>query len=227
MMKQHTIEEVLEEVCRCDFAEFDTPPKHFFSRRHRKNIKAILFPEREQLVYPKVMPHPHKAVIILMLGFLAIITGAVIILRLPGFTGKVYPDHTQMFVNDDTAPTTIEEVYHIADLPDNFILVDMHRGIGDDYIKISYIDQVTGDDLIFEQLCKKIFDTNFDNEHAEIIQMKVNGYDGFIWKSKGSEQGYKEIVWDNGDYILSILCRLDENSILDLAKSTKVLQNTD
>ena len=227
MMKQHTLEEVLEEVCRLDYAEFDTPPKHLFSRRHRKNIKAILFPEREQLVRSKGKPRPQKAVIIIMLVFLAIITGAVIILRLPGFTGKVYPDHTQMFVNDDTAPTTIEEVYYIADLPDNFVLIDMQRGLGDDYIKLSYIDQVTGDDLIFEQLCKISFDTNFDNEHAEIIQMNVNGYDGFIWKAKNSEHDYKEIVWDNGDYILSILCRLDENSILDLAKSTKVLQNTD
>ena len=224
-MKQHTLEEVLGEVCRCNFAEFDTPPKHLFSRRHRQNIKAILYPEREQPVRSKGKPHPQKAVIIIMLVFLATITGAVIILRLPGFTGTVYPDHTQIFANDDTAPSTIEDVYYIADLPDSFVLTDKRGDIGGDVIRRDYIDQVTGDSLVFEQFSKNSFDTNFDNEHSEIIQMKVNGYDGFIWKSIGSEQGYKEIVWDNGDYIFLIWCNMDENGILDLAKSTKVLQS--
>lgn len=227
MKKQYTIEEVLEEVYRLDYAEFDNHPKHFFSRRHKQNIKSILFPRREQPVSPKVKLRPQKVVIILVLVFLAILTGAVIILRLPGFSGTVYPDNTQMFAYDPTAPTTIEDVYYIADLPNNFVLVEKYGEIGDDFIWCSYTDPSTGDSLVFEQYTKKHFRSNFDNEHAEIIQMKVNGYDGFIWKSKGSEQGYKAIVWDNRDYIISIWCNLDENAALDLAKSTKVLQNID
>ena len=92
-MKQHTLEEVLEEVYRLDYAEFDKPPKHLFSRRHRQNIKAILFPEQEQLVRSKGRPRPQRAVIIVMLIFLAIITGAISILRLLGFIGTIYHDN--------------------------------------------------------------------------------------------------------------------------------------
>lgn len=227
MKKQYTIEEVLEEVYRLDYAEFDNPPKHFFSRRHKQNIKSILFPRREQPVSPKVKLRPQKMVIILVLVFLAILTGAVIILRLPSFTGTVYPDNTQMFAYDPTAPTIIEDVYYIADLPNNYVLTEKYGEIGDDFIRSSYTDTSTGDSLVFEQFTKIHFDKKYDNEHAEIIYMKVNGYDGFVWKSTNSEHGYKEIAWDNGDYIFTIWCNLNENSILDLAKSAKILKNTD
>ena len=151
MKKQYTIEEVLEEVYRLDYAEFDNPPIHFFSRRHKQNIKSILFPKREQPVSPKVKLRPQNVVIILVLVFLAILTGAVIILRLPGFTGTVYPDNTQMFAYDPSAPTIIEDVYYIANLPNNYVLTEKYGNIGDELTVCSYTDQNTGDSLVFEQ----------------------------------------------------------------------------
>ena len=227
MKTQYTLEDVLEEVCRRDFAEYVNPPKHHFSRRHRQNMKKILAPKREFIASTKAKLSPKKVAIIALLVFLAILTGAIIILRLPGFTGTVYPDHTQMFANDPTAPTIIEDVYYIADLPNNYVLTEKYGNIGDKFIRYSYTDPSTGDSLVFEQYAKSRFHSHFNNENAEIIHMKVNDYDGFIWRSINPEDQYKEIVWDNGEYIILIWCNLNENLICDLAKSTKVLQNLD
>lgn len=74
MMKLHALEEVLEEVCRHDFAEFDNPPKHHFSLRHRRNMKSILSPKREKFAPSKIKSTTKTAVIVLLIVFLALIT---------------------------------------------------------------------------------------------------------------------------------------------------------
>ena len=134
MMKLYTLEEVLGEVCRRDFAEFDNPPKHRFSLRHRRNMKRVLSSKREKFSPAKTSSTPKIVPIILLVFFLALLTGAIIILSLPGFSGTVYTDNTQMFALDNSAPTTIEQIYYLSALPDNCIFTESYGEVGDDCI---------------------------------------------------------------------------------------------
>ena len=224
-MKQHTLEEVLEEVCRCDFAEFDDPPEHHFSFRHRRNMKRILSSKRVKYSPTKIKLTPKTAVVILLLIFLALLTGAMIILKIPSFSGTIYPDNTQMFAVDNSAPQVIEQVYYLEALPDSYIYTEGYGGIGDGFIQCMYTNFENGDNLVFDQYAKNQFHARFDNDYSEIIQIKFGEYDGFIWRSKIPEHKYITLVWDNGDYILALWCNFTENDLLNLAKSAKVLQN--
>lgn len=224
-MNEYSLIEILEEVHRKEFAVYDNPPKHRFSIRHRRNMKNILSPKSERFAPSKNKLTPKTAVIIVLILFLALITGAVIILRFSSFTGKVYPDNTQMFAYDDTAPTAIEQIYYLEGLPDNFILTESYGVIGDDLIRKIYINQNNDDILIFEQYTKNRYNAHFDNERSKIISIETEGFTGFIWKPKDSNNfEYITIVWDVGDYILSLWCNLDENEAADLAKSAKIFK---
>lgn len=225
MMKQYTLEEVLEEVCRRDFAEFDNPPKHRFSIRHRRNMKRIFSQKREKLATAKIKLTPKSAVIVVLLIFLALLTGAIIVLRLPGFSGTVYPDNTQMFTLDNSAPTTIEQIYYLEALPDNYILAEEYGDIGDDYIQRVYINRQSGDSLIFMQYTKKRYHKHYENERHIFTAITVNECNGFIWISSKTNSSLKSIVWDFGDYILEISGKFAENDLINLAKSAKILQN--
>lgn len=146
----------------------------------------------------------------------------VIIFRLPGFYGKVYPDNTQMFAYDNNAPTTIEQIYYLEGLPDNYILTESEDFVGEKLCYV-YLDQNTGDSLIFEQYTKKRYHVHFDNKNNEIVPADINGFNGFIWKAKAHNKNpYITIVWDTGDYILSLWCSLNENEAIVLAKSAKI-----
>lgn len=221
-MKHYTLEDVLEEVCRRDFAEFENPPEHHFSLRHRRNMKRILSPKREKYSPAKIKLTPKTAVVILWVIFLALLTGAMIILKFPRFSGTVYPDNTQIFAFDDTAPKTIEQVYFLETLPDNYIYTEGYGGIGDNFIQFMYTNLENGDSLIFMQYTKTSYQPHYENERYMIEPIIVNGLDGFIWKSSAQDSSLKAVVWDNGEYILSISGNFTENELLNLAKSAKV-----
>lgn len=222
-MNEYSLIDILEDVHRREFAEFDNPPKHRFSLAHRRNMKSILSPKTEGLAPVKNKLTPKTAVIIVLLLFLALITGAVLIFRLPGFHGTVYPDNTQMFADDDTAPATIEQMYYLEALPDNYILRESMGNTGSKLISNVYSDKNNGDSLIFEQYAKKRYKAHFDNEHCVIEALETDELTGFIWKPKDlNEHHYITIVWDTGDYVLSLWCNLDENDAINLVKSAKV-----
>lgn len=75
-MNEYSLMEILEEVHRKEFAVYDTPPKHRFSLRHRRNMKSIFSPKSERFAPAKNKLTPKTAMIIILLVFLALITGA-------------------------------------------------------------------------------------------------------------------------------------------------------
>ena len=223
-MNEYSLIEILDEVHRKEFAVYDNPPKHRFSIRHRRNMKNILSPKSERFAPSKNKLTPKTAVIIVLILFLALITGAVIILRFSSFTGKVYPDNTQMFAYDDAAPTTIEKIYYLEALPNNFILTESNGNLGEKVIRSVYLDQNSDNSLVFEQYTKKRYKVHYDNENSIMEPVEINEFNGFIWKSEDHiESPYITIVWDTGDYILSLWCDFNENEAVDLAKSAKIL----
>lgn len=227
-MYEYSFNEIFEEINRREYAQFNHPSRHLFSLRHRKAMRKILHPDIctnpvKNRTGQALIPLRKRLFIVAVLIFLAVITGAVVIFRIARFSGTVYPDNIYLLaLNDPAAPKTIEELYCLTELPIIYEYTEGYGDIGDDFIYRAYTDPESNDWISFRQYTKQRFNSHFDNEHSEFIEIEINEHYGFIWRAKEPGHKLKAIVWDNGDYIFCIDGNLDENEIINLAKSVKI-----
>lgn len=227
-MYEYSFNEIFEEINRREYAKFNHPSRHLFSLRHRKAMREILHPvictkPVKNRTGQALIPLRKRLFIVAVLIFLAVITGAVVIFRIARFSGTVYPDNIHLFaLNDPAAPKTIEELYCLTELPIIYEYTDGYGDTGDHLICRIYTDAISGNSISFHQYVKSEFNSHFDNEHSEFIEIEINEHYGFIWRAKEPGHKLKAIVWDNGDYIFCIDSNLDENEMINLAKSVKI-----
>lgn len=197
MNNDYTLSEVFGMVYEREFAEFDKMPRHIFSRRHRKAMKAILHPRPERPLR-RLSPTKRVAVTVLTI-FLALsgVTAGAAAFR--GFTLKEHRVHTEIFsVNSENAPKTIEYVYYLPNIPEGYIL---DKQILDEVWNVSdYFKPNTDEYFKFGQYVKKDFSADFDNEHAQLEPTEVNGKSGLCYELNR----WSVLIWDNEDYILKM-----------------------
>lgn len=71
-MYEYTLKEVFEELHKREFAEFDKPPRHIFSFRHRRAMKKILSASQPRSL--RCLPPTKRIALIVLLIFMAILT---------------------------------------------------------------------------------------------------------------------------------------------------------
>ena len=157
----------------------------------------------------------------LMVIFLAVLSGcAAIIYYLGGFKTDVYTDNTQLFPIDLTGcPQSIEEVYYLSELPSDFELLE--ESISDISVYTAYINIATGQTITFYQSIKTAFAPHYNTEKNPLEEISIGESIGIGF---GGKKRYT-VTWDNGDYILEISADLPKLETINLAKSTKVLEN--
>lgn len=120
------------------------------------------------------------------------------------------------YSKDYPFPKTIEEEYTI-DLPDGFTLVD------EDYYEDSVYKYYENNDkyIEFSQYIVAGTRHSFDNEHGtnEIV---VDENETKFVVHHDYDDGIYIIVWSNDFYMFRICSNLDENTVWDLCKSTKI-----
>lgn len=225
-MYEYSLEEVFEEINRREFAKYNSPMHHFFSFRHRREVRKILRQYAKSNYFKSQsercrIPLRRRLLIVAVIIFLA-----VIVFRVAGFSGTVYTDNTHMFaLNDRNAPKVVEELYYL-DLPSSYNLTEEYGNIGDGYIRRIYTSNESGRSITFFQYTKCNYDVHFDNEHSEFFEIKINGCNGFIWQPKNAEDKethLRAIAWDNGNYIFEVSGKINKDELANLAKSTKLL----
>lgn len=221
-MSDYTLAEVFEIVYDREFAEYDNAPRHFFSRRHRKAMKEILYPGATPNTAPRYTPSrniPIKrrvliAVMIVVLLALGITVGASMSW---GFTRKEHRDNTELFtVNAENAPKTIEYVYYLPDIPEGYVLQKQFPG--EISFSTNYIDPSTNRTMTFDQRVKDGYNNHIDNERHKIEELDIGGKYAVYW---GSEN-FGIIIWDNEDYVFEISGFFTKDEIIELAKSVKI-----
>lgn len=214
----YNLKEIMYEVYQQDFAEFDNPTVHFFSRRHRKAMKEILYP-CELSSYPvnrKVSPKKRViiAIMVILLSALAITAGASIV---NGFLRKEHSDNTELFTPAAVnCPLTIEKVYYLPNIPEGYI---SHETVSDDWrVYTSYINSKTERCLVLSQSVKGEYKSSVDNERHSLEEVDINGHYGLYL----GNHDVGVIIWDNDDYILEVTGDFNKDELIILAKSAKV-----
>lgn len=104
-------------------------------------------------------------------------------------------------------PTAIPEGFHIVEY-------DATR----DWLTIEYEDE-QGNRITYHQQWIDEASAVLNSEGVEMRQMKMNDCDAQYF----SNIGFQVVLWDNDIYFFSVVSNLDENTVIDIAKSTKIV----
>ena len=221
-MNDYTLSKVFDTIYRQEFSEFGNLPKHFFSLRHRKAMKEILYPSVEsKSAFNRNISIKRRVIIallVIILSALSITAGAAIC---RGFTRKEHGDNTELFaVNAENAPKTIEYVYYLSTIPDGYELYEKDDDKWD--VTTHYINRITNRTIVIHQTVKEGYNAHIDNEHSAIENIYINGCKGLYLNSSSTDIISGTIIWDNCDYILSISGDFDKITLVELAKTLKI-----
>lgn len=224
-MSESIINGILEEIYGKEFEELDKLPEVKTSFRHKLAMKKI-FSDFEKNTRKNADFHCNKHISTKrrMLLIIAIIicavmlqTGQAVMYFSPSFSGTVYRDNTHLYaVNTDNCPQFIEKEYILSRLPHEFEEVDYDSSP----FSISHIyeNKSTGQNILFTQCVKSVFNCHYNTENHQFEEIDINGHAALCIEFSNSSV----IAWDNGDYILQIGADLSKSDVLDLAKSAKV-----
>lgn len=211
--------QILEQVCQEEYTAPDNVPVHHFSFRHRRNMRRILD-------MPFSCPEPGRKLkldrrtlcILIAAIFLALLTVSGAAYYISTFIMKEHRDNTQLFAYDIAgAPETIEREYYLSVLPEGY--EEVERITEDICIWTTYqYGDCLNNTIVFTQTVKKSFYHRFNTEGYSFEDVEINGHDGFYICWGDDERDLGEIVWDNGDYILTINGMLPKIELLNLAK---------
>ena len=236
-MNERDFKDILAEICAEEIAELNKFPPFKPSLRHRLAMKRIFaLCEKKTHITVSVPPiiqtsqskhlHLSKRLIILFAVIMcaALLTGFMLVFFSKDFHGTVYNDNTQLFaVNTENCPITIEYEYYLSDLPDTFKMVEHDLTRTDFYVR--YENTSSGQVITLTQYTKNGFNTHYNTEYHNFDEIEINGHSGVCLDISNGECDGSIVIWDNGDYILEIAGNLSKNHLVDLAKSTKVLEN--
>ena len=237
MMKQYTLEEVLEEVCRLDFAEFEDTPERKFSLKHRLAMKRIFARYERNLQQSSsdiAAPIEHNRTLLSFKRRLLIVLCIIVLLTFfvgwvttfvsKNFHGIVYNDRTQLFAVDlENSPQHIEDKYALISVPEGFEIIETSLTPTSFYTL--YMNKSTRQTIVLEQWVKSNFQTNFNTEYHRLEDIIINSCSGYFIDFSDDKHNSSLVVWDNGDYIIQVIADLTKEDVINLAKSAKVLPN--
>ncbi len=237
-MNESILKSILEEYVERELSKYENAPEHKFSLKHRFAMKKIfklyeknthsLRPEKHGMV---ITPKPRRltlrtAIILATMIFLAAIAGCTAAYFLSqDFSGDVHREYTDIFpLNTENCLDTIQEKYYLSELPEGFEKFDSSSTPY--YECVCFIDRSTSQTISLSQHVKSSFGRmhmNTENQQIEIIDIK--GHEGLCIELEGEEQINSVVLWDNGDYILEVGANLPKSETINLAKTTKIIEN--
>lgn len=219
-MNEIMLSDVLEKVCIEEAAaipDLHVPKLSFGHRRRMKRIFSLyqrgLYSHRNYRIGMK------RAALVITVIFLAMFTVTAGAAAIRGFNRKEHRKYTELLTaNSENCPKTIENVYYIPELPEGYKLYE--EDCTGYFVYKSYINYDTSSYMVFTQRTKEEYEEHFDNEHQTFEELEINGYYSLYIKNT-SKINSGIIVWDNGNYILSISGFFTKEELIELAKSTK------
>ncbi len=222
-MNDELLLSALETVCMEDYVCTQPVPVHHFSRRHRKAMERILYPNGDiPAVSGQIRLSRRTLIILIAAVFLAaFITGGALVSFVSGFAGRVHHDNTQFYGEFSSSQLdAIQEVYSLTEIPEGYYLAEE---VQEQHENIIIYENANDDSLTFTQTIKSSFDTHLTTDGYTIEKISVNGNEGFYINWGSVEEPDGGIYWTDDNYAFSILGNFDKEEMLKLAESAKVL----
>lgn len=220
-MSNEMFKNILQEMCDEEFAEYETSEEHKFSLRHRRKMKK-LFREYDKKyasnISEKKTTRSRRRIAAVAIAATVFIASCVTVGALTiGFRHIQESDHTEIFnIDYENAPQTIEYLYYISDLPDEYKLTDSDVDI--DISAGFFYETEDGRIFKFNQVVKSIYKSYINTEKYKMEKVIIDNKNGVFIAFENESL----LVWDNGDYVLEIYGKFAKNELISLAKSAKV-----
>lgn len=220
-MSNELFKNILQEMCDEEFAEYETSEEHKFSLRHRRKMKK-LFREYDKKyasdVSEKKTTRSRRRIAAVVIAATIFIVSCVTVGALTiGFRHIQKSDHTEIFnIDYENAPLTIEYLYYISDLPEEYKLIDSDVDI--DISAGFFYETEDGRIFKFDQVVKSVYKSYINTEKYKMEEIIVGDKNGVFIAFENESL----LVWDNGDYVLKIYGDFTKDEMIDLAKSAKI-----
>lgn len=204
-----------------EMAMQDVTDKHEFSPEFEKKMKKLI--NRRNKPYYKIINTAGKrtacaAVVVLIVSSVTIMNVEALRNAFSDFFINIYEKFsTVQPVEDDSAPETLEEIYAITYNLNDFEVVYNKENEYSYYITYAKDDTV----IYFSQYTKEMYDSNVNTEDAEILTIDINGHEAIYFTDN---QNYNHLIWDNGDYIISLGSNINKNILIKMAKSVQKVE---
>lgn len=119
--------------------------------------------------------------------------------------------------DSDSSPVKIEDIYQITC---DMSVYDVEFKNDFDY-SVETIYKNDDKIIIFTQSVKSIYNMNMNTEKSKIENIEVNEYTAVYYTDN---HGYATIIWDNGDYIISLGSNISKNELINIAESVKKVE---
>ncbi len=231
-MSESIFASIIEEMAERELASYADMPAFETSKKHDRAMKRIfkLYDKNTRHLRPqseiRAMTIRRRLTVALLVIILAVITGFTAAYFISqGFHGKVYREYTELFpIDTENCPTIIEDKYYLPELPEGFEVFDTDSTPFYEYI--AYENRQTCQTITFEQRVKSKFDPiHFNTEKGKLVEVEINGHAGVFIDFSNDELNSSHVIWDSGEYIIILSGDMPKNSLLNLAKSAKVLEN--
>lgn len=197
--------------------------EHEFSTKFEKKIEKLI--NRRRKPYFRMINTVGKRAACIALAIF--IASATTVMSVEALRNAVFKFFADMFGSTSTVrveidkqhPETIEEIYEITyDLSDYIIDREENNELFREKIYIK--DSIT---LYYTQYTQNMFDGSVINtEDADIKETEINGFPATYFLDN---QGNYKIIWDNGEYVFTILANLSKEETFAIAESVQKVES--
>lgn len=195
--------------------------EHEFSPEFEKKMKRLI--KRRNKPYYRIINTVGKrvaciAVIILVASSVTVMSVEALRNAVTDFFVSIYEKFsTVQSVDDTTAPLTIEDIYEITYDLSRFTI------FYEDYNEYSRYITYIKDNIVIDyvQYTKEMYDENVNTENAVISTLIINGHEAIYFQDNHQ---YYHLIWDNGDYIISLGSNIGKDSLIEIAESVQKIE---
>ena len=196
--------------------------KHVFSVEFERKMQKLI--KRRNKPYYKIINTVGKrvaciVVIVLIASSVTVLSVDALRNAVADFLVSIYEKFStvQSTDEDDSAPTTIKYIYSITYNLDGYEVV--LENTNEYRHNITYVNNDI--EIKFSQYTKNKYYKDVNTEDAEISTIEINGTEAIMFLDN---QRYYHLIWDNGDYILSIGSNISKDALICIAESVKKVE---
>ena len=196
--------------------------EHVFSPKFEKRMNKLI--KRRKKPYYKMINTAGKRVAVIV-GFFVIVSFSTIMsvdaLReaFKNFFVSFFEKFSIVRSSDESSsPDSIETIYAITSGLDKYTISFQEQDvISNDTV---YEDE-DGHTIDFCQYVKSAYDTMINAENAVIETIEINGKEAMIYRDN---HNYYIIIWDIGDYIITINSNISKDELISIADSVQKVE---